>query len=587
MRGRVTEALRQVVPVLDDTVMERIEVTPTRDPSHGDMATNAALLSAKAARRKPRDIAEGLMAALAQDPWIERMEVAGPGFLNITLKPALWQGVAATVLRQGEGRFGRSAMGRGVRANVEYVSANPTGPMHVGHCRGAVVGDALAGLLEAAGYDVTREYYINDAGTQVRALTWAAYWRYLEAIGHPVEAEAFGALAPNGLQYQGDYLVPVGQALRERFGASLAGPDGAPAAPETWYDKVKPVVLDAMMAAIKRDLEDLGIKHDRFTSEAAMLEGGTVEEAIKRLEGKGLLYQGVLEPPKGKLPDDWEPRPQTLFRATDFGDDVDRALRKADGTNTYFANDVGYHADKASRSDLLIDVLGADHGGYVSRMRAAVKALSEGKTGFEVVLCQIVRVMKDGQPMRMSKRAGTFVTLRDLLEEVGRDAVRFTMLTRKADAQMDFDLDAVVAQSRDNPVFYVNYAHARCRSVMRTAAERLGAEAVTDQALAEADLSLLKAPEELALLRRLAAWPRQVEAAATAREPHRLATYCVDLASDFHVLWNKGREDTALRFIQEDDQAATKAHLALVEATAVGLRAALGVLGVKPAEELR
>ncbi|UPO80085.1 arginine--tRNA ligase [Parasaccharibacter sp. TMW 2.1888] len=586
MREKVVTALKAVLPDLPDDVAARVEVTPPRDAAHGDMATNAALLAAKPARRKPFEIARELVAELAALPEIAHVEMAGPGFVNMTLKPELFHDVARAVLKRGAA-YGRSTLGAGRRANVEYVSANPTGPMHVGHCRGAVVGDALANLLEAAGFRVTREYYVNDAGAQVIALTWAAYWRYLQAIGTDIPAEEFGELAPSGLQYQGEYLIAVGQALAEKHGRSLASADGGVAPVETWFETVRAEALEHMMGMIRDDLAALGIHHEIFSSEAEVLKSGEVDAAIASLEARGLLYEGVLEPPKGKKLEDWEARPQTLFRSTEFGDDQDRALRKSDGSNTYFANDVGYHARKASRSDLLIDVLGADHGGYVSRMRAAVAALTEGKTDFEVVMCQIVRVVKDGEPVRMSKRAGTFVTLRDLIDEVGRDAVRFTMLTRKADAQMEFDLNAVVAQTRDNPVFYVNYAHARCRSVLRLGEETYGAAAVTDEALAGQDLSILTADEELAVLRRIASLPRQVEAAALAREPHRIATYCIDLASDFHALWNRGREETSLRFIQDDAPEASKARLALVAAIASTLRIGLGILGVEAVEELR
>ena len=585
-RVQVCDALRSVVPGLPEEVVQRVDLTPTRDPSHGDMATNAAMLAAKPARRKPADIAAELVAKLSELPGIAKAEAAGPGFVNLTLKPEVLQGVAVSVLKAGD-RYGRSTMGQGTRVNVEYVSANPTGPMHVGHCRGAVVGDALANLLEAAGSPVTREYYINDAGTQVVALTWATYWRYLQAIGTDIPADEFGALTPNGLQYQGEYLIPVAQSIAEKHGRSLANAEGGPADPSVWFETVRREALTQMMAAIREDLEALGISHEVFASEAETLASGRVDAAIATLDSKGLLYEGVLEPPKGKMPEDWEARPQTLFRSTEFGDDQDRALRKSDGTNTYFANDIGYHAQKAENADVLIDVLGADHGGYVSRMRAAISALTEGKTGFEVVMCQIVRVVKNGEPVKMSKRAGTFVTLRDLLDEVGKDAVRFTMLTRKADAQMEFDLDAVVAQTRDNPVFYVQYAHARCRSVLRSAETMFGADAVTPEALCEADLSNLSSDVELAVLRRLAAFPRSVEAAATAREPHRIATYCIDLASDFHALWNRGREDTTLRFLHENDRATSLAKLALVSAIAGTLRCALTILGVVPVEEMR
>jgi arginyl-tRNA synthetase len=470
--------------------------------------------------------------------------------------------------------------------NVEYVSANPTGPMHVGHCRGAVVGDALAGLLAKAGYDVTREYYINDAGAQVLALAYAAYWRYLQALGTTMSEEHYAQSVPGGLQYRGDYLVPVGTALKERHGNALAQADGvfgyAAAGPDIWLDIVRDTTVQLMMDAIREDLRALGVAHDVFISERAIVEAGRLAQAERMLAAQELIYRGVLEPPKGKTPDDWEPREQTLFRSTQFGDDVDRPLRKSDGSGTYFANDVANHLDKIERGFAeLVQVWGADHGGYVKRMQAAVAALSEKRVTLDVVLTQIVHVMKNGEPVRMSKRAGTYVTLRDLIEEVGKDAVRFTMLTRKADAQMEFDLDKVVEQSRDNPVFYVQYAHARCRSVLRQAGDPAAAD------LASAPLSALADPAELALIRRIAAWPRTVEAAATAREPHRIAFFLQDLAADFHVLWNRGRDDSTLRFIRADEPEATRARLALVAATATALRAGLAVLGVEPVEEMR
>jgi arginyl-tRNA synthetase len=451
-----------------------------------------------------------------------------------------------------------------------------------------VVGDALANLLRKAGFVVTKEYYVNDAGAQVSALAWATYWRYLQAIGTTLTEDEFAAQVPGGLQYRGDYLIPVGEALAARFMASLATADKGIADAARWLDLVRDFAIEEMMIGVREDLAMLGVAQDVFTSERALVAAGAADRVLADLQARGLIYEGVLEPPKGKTPDDWEPRAQTLFRSTQFGDDVDRPLRKSDGSNTYFANDIACHADKIARGEaVLIDVWGADHGGYVKRMQAAVAALSDGAVKLDVVLCQIVHVLRAGIPVRMSKRAGTFVTLRDLIEEVGRDAVRFTMLTRRPDAQMDFDLDAVVAQTRDNPVFYVQYAHARCRSVLRAAAEMMGAGATTDAALASVATDSLEAEPELALVRRLAAWPRAVIAAAQAREPHRIAFFLYDLAGDFHMLWNRGKDDSSLRFLQAERPADTLARLALVAATAAVIRAGLAVMGVDPVEEMR
>ena len=586
IRARTIEALMAIVPSLPAELAARVEVTPTRDPAHGDLATNAALIAAKPARLAPARLAAAVAEALAAAPEIASAEPAGPGFVNIRLRPAALLGVLPAILRAGEA-YGDATSGQGRRVNVEYVSANPTGPMHVGHCRGAIVGDALANLLGKAGWSVTKEFYVNDAGNQIAALAWVVYWRYLQALGTTLTEADFAEATPGGLQYPGDYLIPIGQALAARHGDSLAGPGLTIAPQASWFGLVRDFAVAALLAEIKEDLAVLGVRHDVFSSERALLESGATDAAIGSLQQDGLLYEGTLEPPKGKLPDDWEPREQTLFRATRFGDDVDRPLRKSDGTNTYFANDIAYHADKAARgAQVMIDVWGADHGGYVSRMKAATAAITRGAVKLDVVLCQIVRVLKGGEPVKMSKRAGTFITLRDLLDEVGRDAVRFTMLTRKADAQMDFDIDAAVAQTRENPVFYVQYAHARCRSVLRAAAEMPGL-ATDRESLAAADLSSLSDPAELALALRLAGWPRMVEQAADAREPHRIAFFLYDLAGDFHMLWNRGRDAATLRFLQPDRPAETLARLALVEATAITIRSGLAVMGVEPVQELR
>jgi arginyl-tRNA synthetase len=593
VRGIVITALKAVLdsgpgPVsLHDELLDRINVGPPRDATHGDMVTNAAMVAATFARRPAKELATRLVERLRAEPDIISAEVAGPGFVNLRLDPGAFRALLPGILRAGTA-YGDSTAGAGTRVNVEYVSANPTGPMHIGHCRGAVVGDALANLLAKAGFDVTKEYYINDAGAQVTALAWAAYWRYLQAISSPVTEEEFSAEVPGGLQYRGEYLIPVGQTLAELHGSTLASPNGGVAAPETWIGLVRDFTIDAMMREVRTDLGRLGVAQDVFSSERALAGSGAVDRAIDGLAEQGLIYEGILEPPKGKTPDDWEPRPQTLFRSTQFGDDVDRPLRKSDGSNTYFANDIAYHADKVNRGyDILIDVLGADHGGYVKRMAAAVQAISGGRTKFEAVMCQIVHIVRGGQPVRMSKRAGTYVTMSDLLDEVGRDAVRFTMLTRKADAQMEFDLDQVLTTTRENPVFYVQYAHARCRSVLRAAAEMFGPDAVTDTALADAAIDSLTAEAELTLIRRLAGWPRLVEAAALAREPHRIAFFLYDLAGDFHMLWNRGKDDAALRFLQKERPAETLAKLALVAATAVTIRSGLAVMGVEPVEEMR
>jgi len=552
-----------IPPGLD---MTNVAVEPPRDAAHGDMATNAAMVLAKPAGMKPRDIAEALAARLLEDPRVEVAEVAGPGFLNLRLSVATWQGVIADVLADGAG-YGRSSMGAGQKVNVEYVSANPTGPLHVGHTRGAVFGDALASLLDFAGHEVTREYYINDGGAQVDVLARSVYLRYLEAHGQEVAFE-------DGT-YPGDYLIAVGQALKAKVGDAFVGQGE-----EAWLAEVRAFATEAMMDLIRADLALIGVKMDRFYSEKSLYGTGRIEAAIADLDGKGLIYRGTLEPPKGKQPEDWEPREQTLFRSTAHGDDVDRPIMKSDGSWTYFAPDIAYHFDKVSRGfDALIDVFGADHGGYVKRMKAAVSALSDGRVPLDIKLTQLVRLFKDGQPFKMSKRAGTFVTLADVVEMVGADVTRFVMLTRKNDAPLDFDLDKVREQSRDNPVFYVQYAHARIRSVQRKAAD-LGLDAA-------GDVTRLTHPGELALAAKLAEWPRLVEIAAKSHEPHRVAFYLYDLASEFHGLWNKGNAEPGLRFLQEDDPVASGAKLALIGAVQVVISNGLAILGVTPVEEMR
>ncbi len=549
-----------------------VAVEPPRDAAHGDMATNAAMVLAKPAGLKPREIAEALAARLTEDARIAAADVAGPGFLNLRLAPVCWQGIVAHALGAGLD-FGRSAMGKGARVNVEFVSANPTGPMHVGHTRGAVVGDALSNLLAFAGYDVTREYYINDGGAQVDVLARSAYERYREAHGLSPEIA-------KGL-YPGEYLIEVGEALKTEFGDQFLDQPEA-----VWLETVRNFATERMMAMIRADLDALGVRMDVYSSEKALYGTGEIETAIERLRAHGLIYTGTLEPPKGKTPEDWEPREQTLFRSTAHGDDVDRPIKKSDGSWTYFAPDIAYHYNKISRDyDLLIDIFGADHGGYVKRMKAAVSALSNGRVPLEIKLIQLVKLYKNGEPFKMSKRAGTFVTLRDVVEEVGADVTRFVMLTRKNDATLDFDFAKVLEQSKDNPVFYVQYAHARVCSVLRKAAD-LGVD-VTDAALAQADLGQLSHPAELALMRKLAEWPRMVELAARTQEPHRIAGYLSELAAELHGLWNRGNDEPGLRFVQEGAVATTAAKIALARATGVAISAGLAILGVQPVEEMR
>ncbi|HJT08238.1 MAG TPA: arginine--tRNA ligase [Stellaceae bacterium] len=553
----------------------RIAVEPPRDPNHGDVSTNAAMVLAKPAGMAPRALAEKLVERLKRRPEVVAAAPAGPGFINLRLADGFWHERLAEIVRAGPA-YGDSRLGAGKPVNIEYVSANPTGPMHVGHGRGAVVGDALAALLDKVGFAVTREYYINDAGAQVDVLARSAYLRYREALG-----ESVGAI-PEGL-YPGDYLKETGRALAERDGRKWLG-----AAEETWLPAVRDFAITEMLALIRGDLAALGVRHDVFTSERAIVAAGAIERALATLEGQGLVYVGTLEPPKGKLPDDWEARPQTLFRSTQFGDDVDRPLKKSDGSWTYFAADIAYHLDKYRRGFAdMIDVWGADHGGYVKRVAAAVTALSSGQAVLDVKLCQLVNLFDKGAPVRMSKRAGTFVTLREVVDEVGKDVFRFVMLTRRNDQALDFDYAKVVEQSKDNPVFYVQYAHARARSVLRHAAEQFPAAQLRPESLAAAPLQRLTDPAELALIRHLASWPRLVESAAETHEPHRIAFYLQELAAAFHGLWNKGKDDSGLRFIMSDAPELTMARLTLVQAVAFVVASGLKVFGVEPVEEMR
>jgi arginyl-tRNA synthetase len=561
--------------------LSRVVVEPPRDPAHGDMATNAAMVLAKEARKKPRDLAEQIAARLRADDLIASVDVAGPGFINLTLKASAWSDALRTVLREGSS-YGRSAMGAGEKVNVEYVSANPTGPMHVGHGRGAVFGDALANLLIFAGYDVVREYYVNDAGAQVDVLARSAYLRYREALG-----ENIGEI-PEGL-YPGDYLKPVGQALAAAYGDKLLKMPEA-----EWLPTVRAKAIAMMMDEIRGDLAALNIRHDVFFSERSLIEGGTdqVAATIAFLRGKGDVYEGRLPPPKGAPVEDYEDREQTLFRATAYGDDVDRPLKKSDGGYTYFASDIAYHKNKFDRGfHNLVDVWGADHGGYIKRVEAAIKAVTSGKATLDVKVVQLVRLLRSGEPVKMSKRSGDFVTLREVVDEVGKDAVRFMMLYRKNDAVLDFDLAKVIEQSRENPVFYVQYGHARGHSVFRNARELVpdlpdeaGARAAF---LAGAAVERLTDPAELDLLRRLALYPRAIEAAAAAHEPHRIAFYLYDVASEFHALWTRGRDLPYLRFIINNDAGMTKARLALVQGVVSVLASGLAVLGVHAPDEMR
>ena len=576
LHARYSEKIDAVLSALEmegdlppDFDRSNVTVEPPRDPSHGDLATNAAMVLAKAAKSNPRHLAEKIAERLSRDPDIVQATIAGPGFLNLRIADDAWLRELALIDQAGDD-YGRSALGAGKTVNIEYVSANPTGPMHMGHCRGAVVGDALAGLLEFAGHEVIREYYVNDAGGQVDTLARSVHLRYREALG-----EDIGEI-PDGL-YPGDYLVPLGRDLAERYGDRYSeNPE------EDWLPEFRTASVAAMMELIRADLALLGIHHDVFASEAELQAAGKPEAAEAFLREQGLVYDGVLDPPKGKAPpEDWEPVELPLFASTRFGDDQDRPIRKSDGSWTYFGADLAYHYQKATNADALIDIWGADHAGTVKRIRAAVAALTQGAgrdVPFDVKLVQMVKLMRGGEPVKMSKRSGTFVTLAEVVEEVGKDVVRFTMLTRKPDAQMEFDFAKVVEASRDNPVFYVQYAHARIASTLRKAA---------DEGLVPSDEHYDRlGAADLALVREAAQFPRIVEAAARAREPHRIAFYLSDLAAAFHTFWNAGNDDPTQRIIRSDAPETTSARLALASALAQVLRNGLGMLGVEAVERM-
>lgn len=564
----LTEAIRPLVPEGAD--LSKVTVEPPREETHGDMATNAAMVLAKTAGKNPRALAEDWKPVLEKLPYVTGVDIAGPGFINFRLDNAALTEIVTHILDEGVS-YGDSDIGQDVKVNVEYVSANPTGPMHAGHVRGAVIGDALCNVMEKAGFDVTREYYFNDAGKQIEVLAQTAYLRYREANG-----ENIGTI-PEGL-YPGDYMKEVGNALKEKFA------DKYMKAPESeWYEPIKDASVAFIMAMIREDLALIGIRHKVFSNEREMVESGKLQAAFDALQAKGLIYQGMLPPPKGKEMEDWEPAELTLFRSSDFGDQSDRPLKKRDGTWAYIMPDIAYHHDKISRGfEIMINVLGADHSGYLERMRPAIAALGSGKAQLDVIINQMVKILKNGEPVKLSKRSGNIITLREMVEEVGAGVVRFFMLTRTPDSHLEFDYAKVVEQSADNPVFYVQYAHARCASVLRHAATMFG-----DVDAKKADLSVLKDPAEIAVMKRIALWPRVVEQAALSREPHKIAFYLMDLAASFHSLWNKGRDNAELRFLVESDKEGSLARIALVRALKTTIASALGVMGVQPVEEMK
>ena len=554
-----------------DTDFSQITVEPPKDSRHGDMATNAAMVLSKSVETKPRELAKIISESLSQNEIVLSVDIAGPGFINISLSEACWHSLLSCVLLNGI-NFGRSNIGYSKKVNVEFVSANPTGPLHVGHTRGAVFGDALARLLSYSGYEVTREYYINDGGAQVDVLARSVFLRYQEAFGKEVVFE-------DGT-YPGDYLIPIALKLKDKVGDAYLQKSE-----DKWLPEFRDYAVQAMMDLIKSDLDLLGIEMDTYFSEKSLYDSGQIEAALDRLKNNGLIYKGILEPPKGKKTEDWEPREQTLFKSTLHGDDVDRPVLKSDGTWTYFAPDIAYHFDKITRGfDLLIDIFGADHGGYVKRMKAAVSALSNGEVPLDIKLCQLVKLYQNGEPFKMSKRAGNFVMLRDLVEQVGPDVTRFVMLTRKNDAALDFDFQKVLEQSRENPVFYVQYAHARIKSVIRKA-EELDID-ISDRCLSETNLTSLTHSSELALIKKIAEWPRLVEVAARLYEPHRIAFYLFDLSSQLHAHWSKGSDNPDLRFLHNDNLVKTQSKIALARAVSIVISSGLAILGVKPAEKM-
>ena len=554
-----------------DTDFSQITVEPPKDSRHGDMATNAAMILSKSVETKPRELAKIISESLSQNEIVLSVDIAGPGFINISLSEACWHSLLSCVLLNGI-NFGRSNIGYSKKVNVEFVSANPTGPLHVGHTRGAVFGDALASLLSYSGYEVTREYYINDGGAQVDVLARSVFLRYQEAFGKEVVFE-------DGT-YPGDYLIPIALKLKDKVGDAYLQKSE-----DKWLPEFRDYAVQAMMDLIKSDLDLLGIEMDTYFSEKSLYDSGQIEAALDRLKNNGLIYKGILEPPKGKKTEDWEPREQTLFKSTLHGDDVDRPVLKSDGTWTYFAPDIAYHFDKITRGfDLLIDIFGADHGGYVKRMKAAVSALSNGEVPLDIKLCQLVKLYQNGEPFKMSKRAGNFVMLRDLVEQVGPDVTRFVMLTRKNDAALDFDFQKVLEQSRENPVFYVQYAHARIKSVIRKA-EELDID-ISDRDLSETNLTGLTHSSELSLIKKIAEWPRLVEVAARLYEPHRIAFYLFDLSSQLHAHWSKGSDNPDLRFLHNDNLVKTQSKIALARAVSIVISSGLAILGVKPAEKM-